>query len=47
MIPSLFPYLIVKGSHVARRLAGTPRRDFRKAWQTACKAAGYTGTPAP
>ena len=33
----LFPHLI------GRRLAGEPRRDFRRAWRTACKAAGCPG----
>ncbi len=36
VIPWLFP-------HFAKPRRGTPRRDFRKAWITACKTAGYTG----
>jgi integrase len=43
VIAALFPYLRVKGSHIAPALVGTPRRDFRKAWRSACKAAGYAG----
>jgi integrase len=37
IIPSLFPHLGEGGR------AGTPRGDFRKAWATACKAAGVAG----
>jgi integrase len=33
----LFPHL------VGRRRAGSPRLDFRRAWRTACKAAGCPG----
>jgi len=33
IVPALFPHL--KG-----RFAGKPRDDFRRAWATACKAAG-------
>jgi len=36
ILPMLFP-------HFAGRRAGTPRRDFRKAWSTACRAAGCPG----
>ena len=36
VIPFLFPHL--KGRH-----RGTPRREFRKAWASACKAAGVPG----
>jgi integrase len=28
---------------VAKRLIGTQRLDFRKAWATACESAGYQG----
>ncbi len=37
VIPYLFPFLS------GRRRAGLPRRDFRKAWASACKAAGAPG----
>jgi integrase len=37
IVPVLFPH-IGKGKR-----AGTPRGDFRKAWATACKAAGVAG----
>jgi integrase len=37
IIPAVFPFL--SGS----RRQGTPRRDFRKAWLTACRAAGVPG----
>jgi integrase len=37
IIPWLFPH----GGKGSR--AGEPRRDFRKAWTTACKAAGVPG----
>jgi integrase len=37
IIPCLFPYLS------GRKRAGQPRRDFRKAWGSACKAAGVAG----
>ncbi len=35
-MPHLFP-------HLTGRRAGQPRRDFRKAWQTACRKAGVPG----
>jgi integrase len=41
IIPWLFPHLPAR--HVSRRLMGTPRGDFRKAWVTACKRAGVPG----
>ncbi len=37
IVPYLFPYLSGK------KRAGTQRRDFRKAWTHACKAAGVPG----
>ncbi|PYM83719.1 MAG: site-specific integrase, partial [Candidatus Rokuibacteriota bacterium] len=37
----LFPHL--KAPHVVAQLVGTQRFDFRKAWITACKAAGVPG----
>lgn len=46
VIPYLFPHLGVKGGHVSPKLVGTQRRDFRKAWVTACVAAGL-GTVDP
>jgi integrase len=36
IVPALFPHL--KG-----RFAGKPRDDFRRAWASACKAAGVPG----
>jgi integrase len=36
ILPMLFP-------HFTGRRAGTPRREFRKAWATACTAAGCPG----
>jgi integrase len=36
IIPALFP-------HLTGRFAAQPRRDFRRAWATACKAAGCPG----
>ncbi len=39
--PWLFPYLA--GPHLSPRLIGTQRRGFRKAWETACKAAAASG----
>ena len=41
IIPWLFPHL--PGLHISRRLVGTHRKDFRKAWATACKLAGVPG----
>jgi len=38
---ALFPHFPTP--YVAKRLVGTPRRDFRKAWATAAEAAGYPG----
>jgi integrase len=43
IIPWLFPHLSVKGSHISRRLIGTRKVDFRKAWISACKGAGVPG----
>jgi Phage integrase family len=37
----LFP--IFPGPYIPRRLVGRQRRNFRKAWATACEAAGYPG----
>jgi integrase len=37
----LFP--IFPGPYIPKWLVGRQRRDFRKAWATACKAAGYPG----
>ena len=36
VVPWLFP-------HFAKPHRGTQRRDFRKAWKTACAATGYAG----
>jgi integrase len=36
VVPWLFP-------HFAKPHRGSQRQDFRKAWKSACKAAGYTG----
>jgi integrase len=36
IVPALFP-------HLTGRFAGKPRDDFRRAWATACKAAGVPG----
>ena len=38
---ALFPHF--PQPYVAKRLVGTPRRDFRKAWASAAVAAGYPG----
>jgi len=37
IVPYVFPYL------AGKKRAGTPRRDFRKAWASACKADGVPG----
>jgi integrase len=42
VIPWLFPYFDNE-PHVSRRLVGTQRADFRKAWLTACRKAGVPG----
>jgi integrase len=41
IIPWLFPHL--PAVHISPRLVGTQRKDFRKAWVTACKMAGVPG----
>ena len=41
IIPWLFPHL--PAVHISPRLVGTQRKDFRKAWATACKLAGVPG----
>jgi hypothetical protein len=40
VVPWLFPYFD-DAEHVSRRLVGTQRRDFRNAWLTARRKAGY------
>lgn len=37
----LFPHF--PQAYVAKRLVGTPRRDYRKAWATAAEAAAFPG----
>ena len=43
IIPYLFPHLGQRGGHINRRLVGTMKTDFRKAWVTACKRASIPG----
>ena len=43
IIPYLFPHLGQRGGHINRRLVGTMKTDFRKAWVTACRQAGVPG----
>jgi integrase len=40
IIPALFP-------HLSGRFTGHPRRDFRRAWATACRRAGCPGMLRP
>jgi integrase len=39
IVPWLFPHL----GGTQPRLVGTQRKDFRKAWKTACKRVGFPG----
>jgi hypothetical protein len=40
IIPVDFPHLESPGGHINRRLVGTVKADFHKAWVAACKRAG-------
>ena len=40
---SIDPMYLDDEPHVSRRLVGTQRVDFRKAWLTACRKAGVPG----
>jgi hypothetical protein len=39
IIPWLFPHLETPAGHINRRLIGTVKADFHKAWVAACKRA--------